>query len=203
MKNNGLAQPPTTACLHAVRAAAVAGDAFACASAVGDPLALVQRRSRRRPVAVDRDLPITRVETMDAALVGFGRDRAAADRLLMVFATIALVMAAAGLYGVISYTVAQRTQEIGVRVALGAEPRSVVSSSPSRDFGSRPSAWRLVRGGAARQPGHAVTSCSACPRRIRPPTRAPSLFRRHRVAALIVPARRALRVDPLAALRAE
>ena len=170
----------------------------------GDPLALANS-VRAAVLAVDRDLPMTRVETMDAAL----SDSVATERLmtglLVVFAIVALVMAAAGLYGVISYTVAQRTQEIGVRVALGAEPRSVVRLVAID--GLRLTAIGMAIGtmaALARQPGHAQRPvrrvaggsghlCRRCSRS----------SRRRRARALVIPARRALAVDPLTALRAE
>ena len=108
---------------------------FAMRVAGGDPMAACNA-VRAAVLDVDRDLPITRVETMDAALSDSIATARLMTALLMAFATIALVMAAAGLYGVISYTVAQRTQEIGVRVALGAEPRSVIRLIASRGCGS-------------------------------------------------------------------
>ena len=124
--------------------------------------------------------------------------------LLFAFAAVALVMAAAGLYGVIAYTVTQRTQEIGVRMALGADPRAVVRLVAAE--GLRLTAAGMIAGtfgAAARQPRDArdavrcVAGGSAHLRRVL------ALFAATACAALIVPAGRALRVDPLTALRAE
>ena len=176
---------------------------FAVRAAGGDPLALVNV-VRAAVQEVDRELPITRVATMDASL----SDSIATERLmtwlLFAFAAVALVMAAAGLYGVIAYTVAQRTQEIGVRMALGASAGTVVRLVALE--GLRLTAAGMIAGTLAAalvsrslrgllfdvSPADPITYAAVL-----------VLFAATACAALIVPARRALQVDPLTALKAE
>jgi putative ABC transport system permease protein len=141
---------------------------------------------------------------MDAALSDSIATERLTTRLLSAFAMVALVMAASGLYGVIAYTVAQRTREIGVRVALGAESRSVVRLVAAE--GLRLTAMGMIVGTAAAfvasralrgllfdiSPADPVTYSAVL-----------LVFGATACTALLVPARRALSVDPLTALRAE
>ncbi len=109
----------------------------------GDPLALsksIQTVVHR----LDPDLPVHNIRTFAQINTEATSDRRFSASLLVLFATVALLLAAIGLYGVVSYSVTQRTAEIGIRMALGAS-RTEVSRIVILD-GMKPAALGLVSG---------------------------------------------------------
>jgi predicted permease len=202
VKNNGLAREPIVAMYTPYPQRPWPAMEFAIRAA-GEPMALVNAvRAAMRDI--DADLPLTRVESMDAALA----DSIATERLIASllggFAVVALLLAAAGVYGVIAYTVAQRTTEIGVRVALGADPRAVLRLVAREGFAV--TAAGMIAGTlAAAASSQALRTLLFDVSPADPLTYAAvlALFAAVACAAVAIPARRALRVDPLVALRAE
>ena len=169
----------------------------------GDPAALAPAVARAIREEVP-DQPITEIAPMSAIVA----DTVTAPRVLAVllalFGVLALVLAVIGLYGVVAYVVSQRTQEIGIRMALGAEPRTVVRMMLRR--GLAPVVLGLVAGIALALAGTRLLRgllYEVSP--TDPGTYATVALVLLAAAALAayVPSRRAARIAPSAALRAE
>jgi putative ABC transport system permease protein len=154
--------------------------------------------------AVDRELPIYAIRPLDEIVAERSADRRLAALLIGVFATVALVLAAVGIYGVMSYAVAQRTQEIGIRMALGAEQEHVLRMVLRNGTVLALSGIAIGLAAAfllARLIAALLFETSAAD----PPTFSvvPLLLLAVAVLASYLPARRAARIDPMAALRCE
>jgi putative ABC transport system permease protein len=169
----------------------------------GDPRAVV---AAMRDIVrdVDANQPIGVIAMMNALIAETTAESLFQTRLLAVFSTLALLLSAIGVYGVLAYAVTERTREIGIRIALGGTSRNVQSMVLGRTLRLALTGVLIGLGGAMLgtraltellfgvKPGDPMTFGIVA-----------AILVIVAIIAGIVPARRASRVDPLVALRAE
>jgi putative ABC transport system permease protein len=170
---------------------------------VNDPLTLVSA-VRNELQQMDPEQPMAAIATMDQLLAGSLSRSRFTMLVLAVFAALALVLACVGIYGVIAYSVTQRTQEFGIRIALGASRRDVLGLVLGQ--GTRLtllgiglgiiSALIVTRLMATLLYGISASDPVTF-------TAVALLLAAVALAACYIPARRATRVDPIVALRYE
>ena len=192
--------PPTVYYIHSHL---TYGEMVFVLRAENDALALSEP-ARKIIQGMDPELPVSQVRTMETVVRQTFASQQFSAVLLGGFSLASLLLAAIGVYGVLAYSVSQRTREIGVRIALGAEPltitRMVVASGA-----------RMVMIGAAAGLAAALALSGLMksllfgigPRDPLTFVAAPVIFVVVALVAAYVPARRAARVSPMEALRAE
>ena len=170
---------------------------------VADPPSLVSA-VRGEIAAIDGEQPIYQVATLEQTLSDSVAPRRFNMLLLGIFAFIALALGTVGIYGVMAFSVGQRTHEIGIRMALGAERRDVLALvvlealrlTPVGSLLGVAGAWALTR---------LLTSFLYAVRPTDPLTFlvVPAGLVAVAILASYIPARRAAKVDPMVALRYE
>ncbi len=169
----------------------------------GAPMSLVPS-VRSAIAAIDHDQPVSDIKTMDQWLDEEVASRQIQTTLLGSFAALALILASVGIYGVLAYVVTQRTSEIGLRVALGADSRSIFTAVARQ--GMSLAGIGIALGVAA---SLALSSLLQSLLFDVKPTNPATYLAASVVFALVallacyIPARRASKVDPLVALRYE
>ena len=169
----------------------------------GDPLAMVSA-IQEQIWGIDKDRPVTAVKTLDQQMDEDNATPRSQSFLLGTFAALGFVLAVVGVYGVMSYVVTQQTREIGIRMALGADPGKILRlviahglkltlAGVAVGIGTSLALTRFMRsllfGVSATDP---LTFAGVA-----------LLLTLVALAACFIPARRAMRVDPLVALRYE
>ena len=168
-----------------------------------DPTALIEP-ARAVVTALDGNIPIYNIRSMNDAIASTTAPRRFTMWLLAVFAAAALALSAIGIYGVIAYSVVQRTQEMGLRLALGADRSHVfrlivgqgmrlavigLAVGVTGAFALTRLLDSLLYGISARDPGMFIA--------------VPSVLGLVALLAYAIPALRAMRADPMTALRVE
>jgi putative ABC transport system permease protein len=168
-----------------------------------DPAALVPAL-RARVRQVDPDIPVSNVQTMEARVAASVAQPRLQTAVLGTFAALALLLAAVGIYGVMSYAARQRTREIGIRMALGAGGRAILTLLLGKGVA-------MVAAGVAAGLLGAIALTRALRTLLYGVSASDPLVFAAVTAVLaavallaaLVPARRATRLDPVHALREE
>jgi predicted permease len=159
---------------------------------------------RRTVAGIDPDLPFFNPQTMEERIAESLATRRTPMLLLVIFAGVALFLAAVGIYGVLAYTVTQRTREMGIRIAIGSSPNRLFGLVVSQ--GLRVLGLGLVLGGLGAV--LLVRLIQALLYGVRPTdpvvlVAVAAILATVGVAACLLPARRATRIDPVVALSSE
>jgi ABC-type antimicrobial peptide transport system permease subunit len=203
--NRGLALPPAPQIFNLFRQLPGANFGFKdiVVRTAGDPRALVPS-VKRELKSLDPEIPLGEIRSMEAHMGSQTADTRSTTVLLSLFAGLGTLLAVVGAYGVVAYLVAQRTQEIGVRVALGAGSSDIlwlvlryalstglagVAVGVVGAIAARRILAGLLDGGSASAPATILASAALLFVAI--------------AAAAVAPARRAMRIDPVQALRSE
>ena len=168
------------------------------------PLREIEKMVRAEAAALDKELPTFNVRTMEQAISASVAPRRFSMMLIGLFAALALMLTAVGIYGVVSFSVSQQTREIGIRIALGAPRRTVlghvlrqgtvvalvgIAIGLAGSFGLTRLIANQLFGVSATDPTTFVIVAT--------------LLMLVTLTACYLPARRATKVDPMAALRHE
>jgi predicted permease len=169
----------------------------------GDPYQLVNA-IEQQVWAIDKDQPVTAVRTMDELISLNVAERRFETLLLLLFAAVAVGLATIGIFGVLSYSVSQRTSELGIRIALGAQPASILG------LVMKQAGWLIGAGVGLGLGGAYILTrylqsllFNVKPTDWRTYAAAVLLLAAVSAVASLIPARRGSRVDPIVALRYE
>ena len=203
VRSKSLDQAPSPLVVLPLEQYQVAKLRVAVRAAAGDPLLLLAPL-RAEVLALDKDLPLSQPQLLSRIVSESLGERQFEMTLLSTFAMAALLLAALGIYGVTAYSVTQRSREIGIRMALGADPRRVLGMVVGGGL-------RLASAGVVLGVLVALAATRALASLVYGVSTSDPLTLAATAAVLVVsaalaswiPARRATRVDPAVSLRVE